>query len=145
MQCLAASHLPEPLEPHSKFAVISCQRSGTQILRDVLNSNSHIGLLAEPFSRYHRSVYWHNYVHTLSEELYPPQYATDAMLLLDQYMDKIREEFRENKDKEGCGGSKPDLRTVGLDVKYNQLKGISPEIIDLRAQPLLLDYFRSRS
>jgi hypothetical protein len=88
-------------------------------------------------------VYWHNFVKTLPEHEYPRQTSADAILLLDQYLQLIERDIHENSD--WYWGPKPQLKTMGLDVKYNQLRSVTPLFIDLRAQPLLLDYFRNRN
>jgi hypothetical protein len=131
-----------PLAFHTPFALIACQRSGTHLLREILNSNPCIALLAEPFSRQPQSVYWLNFVRTLPENQYPPLLPEDATALLDQYLQVIQRDVQENR----CwyGGSKVPLKALGLDVKYNQLKCVTPLITDLRAQPFLLDYFWNR-
>jgi hypothetical protein len=137
------SDLHRPLACQSFFALIACQRSGTHLLREILNSNSGIALLAEPFTPYPKPVYWQNYVKTLPEHEYPPQTSDDAMLLLDQYLQWIQQDVHENSD--WYWGPKPQLITIGLDVKYNQLQCVTPLFFDLRARPLLLDYFQSRN
>jgi LPS sulfotransferase NodH len=124
------------------FALIACQRSGTHFLREILNSNPCIALLAEPFSRFNRSVYWHNYSRSLPEDQYPPQHMDAAMALVDRYMEAILDDVQENSV--WYGGPKSPVKALGLDVKYNQLKCVTPMFTDLRTQPLLLDYFRNR-
>jgi hypothetical protein len=72
--------------PDTLFATIGCQRSGTHLFREIVNSNSHVALLSEPFSRYPKSVQWCHYVHGLAASQFPPLYPLDALLLLDEYM-----------------------------------------------------------
>jgi hypothetical protein len=128
--------------PDTLFATIGCQRSGTHLFREIVNSNSHVALLSEPFSRYPKSVQWCHYVHGFAASQFPPLYPLDALLLLDEYMKSVRQDVE--KDCDSYGGGKPQLSALGLDVKYNQLRCVSPLFHDLRAQPVLLDYFRSR-
>jgi hypothetical protein len=128
--------------PTSHFALIACQRSGTHLLCEIVNSNPHVALLGEPLSPAPETVRWPNYVRTLPAEKYPPAYATDAMVLLDEYMQAIERDVEVNAP--WYGAPKPELKVVGIDVKYNQLKCISPLFSDLSARPILLDYFGSR-
>jgi hypothetical protein len=124
------------------FALVACQRTGTQVLREVLNTSPAVALLAEPFSVGPEPIYWQNFVRTLPSSDFPPQYASDALALLDRYVALIRQDV--DKTYEWYGGPKSRLRAVGLDVKYNQLRCANPIFSDLRTQPLLLEYFRAR-
>jgi len=124
------------------FALVACQRTGTQLLREILNSSSAIALLAEPFSASPEPVYWQNFVRTLPSSEFPPQSAGDALALVDRYVALIRRDV--DRTCEWYGGSKSQLRAVGLDVKYNQLRCANPIFSDLRTQPLLIEYFRAR-
>ena len=134
-----ASSLPLP---DMLFATISCQRSGTHLFREIVNSNSHVALLSEPFSRYPKSAQWCHYVQGLAAGRFPPSNLFDSLLLLDEYMNSVRQDVE--KDCDSYGGEKPQLSALGMDVKYNQLRCVSPLLSDLRAQPVLLDYFRTR-
>lgn len=124
------------------FALIACQRSGTHLLREIINSNPGIALFSEPFTPDPNPVYWSTYIRTLSAHEYPPLLPEDAMDLLDRYMLRVQQDL--DVENMWSGGGKPQLRTLGLDVKYNQIKCVNPVSSNLRTQPLLLDYFRSR-
>ena len=124
------------------FAIIACQRSGTQVLREVLNSNPHIAIVAEPFSPDDRSTSWHNYVHTQVGQGLPPLTPADAVDFFDCYEDYLRADLPVHPNH--YGGLKRLPTWIGLDVKYNQIKHVHPLYIDLRARPFLLDYFRER-
>jgi hypothetical protein len=126
----------------SAFAVIACQRSGTHLLREILNSHPQLALLAEPFSPSPKPIYWTTYVRGLADDQYPPKLAADSMALLDQYIEVIHQDVDESPD--WYGGEKSSSRFVGLDVKYNQLHCVRPLYFDLRSRPLLLDYFSKR-
>jgi hypothetical protein len=137
-----AERLLAPTGPPAAFALIACQRSGTQLLREVINSNPQVALLAEPFSVYPRGVYWNNFVQRLPQGEYPPRLPVDAMALLDRYLEAIHDDIRDND--ECYGGPKARDRAAGLDIKYNQLRYVRPLFDDLRARPVLLDYFVAR-
>ncbi len=124
------------------FALVACQRTGTQVLREVLNTSPAVALLAEPFSVGPEPVYWQNFVRTLPASEFPPRSASDALAILDSYVALIRQDVGRNC--EWYGGPKSQLRAIGLDVKYNQVKCANPIVSDLRAQPLLIEYFRER-
>jgi hypothetical protein len=47
-------------------------------------------------------------------------------------------------DEAMYGGRKENPTTVGLDVKYNQLKSVEPLFTNLHARPVLLEYFHQR-
>ncbi|MEX0641050.1 MAG: hypothetical protein WD468_00035 [Pirellulales bacterium] len=132
----------ECTDPYTPFALIACQRTGTHLLREILNSNPCIALLAEPFSRNPKPIYWLNYVQNLPEDQYPPLLPSDATILLDDYMQAIRKDVQVNR--RWYGGTKFPLRALGLDVKYNQLKCFSPLFTSLLAPPFLLQYFADR-
>jgi len=138
----SAAAPPLPL-PDTLFAAIGCQRSGTHLFREIVNSNPHVALLAEPFWPSPKSVQWSNYVRGLSASQFPPLYSLDALLLLDEYMTAVRQDV--DIDCDWYGGGKPQLRALGVDVKYNQLRCVTPLAHALSAQPILLDYFRSRT
>jgi hypothetical protein len=131
-----------PLCDGSLFALVACQRSGSHLLREILNSNPAIALLSEPFSRDPEPANWHNFAATLPPHEYPPPLPADAAALLDRYVDLIQRDVDDNSD--WYGGRKSSRRMIGLDVKYNQLRSIGPMYLDLRAEPFLLDYFRLR-
>jgi hypothetical protein len=144
---LAASHrapsfVVVPRRPVQSFALIACQRSGTQLLREVLNTNPQVALLAEPFSIDPQPVYWNNFVRGLPAADYPPRLPADAMAVLDKYLAGIYADVSCNDD--WYGGPKVAERAIGLDVKYNQIRFVRPMFDDLRARPVLLDYFASR-
>jgi hypothetical protein len=132
----------QPISDASTFALIACQRTGTHLLREILNTNPAIAVMAEVFSHFPRPVYWHNYVRTLPEGRYPAESPAEAMLLLDEYTKIIQQDVCEHS--EWYGGPKPKLKCIGLDVKYNQLSCAAPVFNNLLGRPFLLDYLGTR-
>jgi LPS sulfotransferase NodH len=126
----------------SVFALVACQRTGTQVLREILNTSPAIALLAEPFTAGPEPVYWHNFMRSLPAEEFPPRSMDDGLALVDRYVSMVRRDTHDNCD--WYGGPKPRLRALGLDVKYNQLNCANPMFSNLQSQPLLLEYFRAR-
>src|SRR6201988_5534174 len=89
----------EPLRARPDlFALIACQRSGTHLLRKIINSNPCIALFSEPFTPDPNPVYWSSYVRTLAANEFPPLVPADAMALLERHMLVIKPELHgENK------------------------------------------------
>ena len=129
-------------KPECHFAFIGCQRSGTHLLREIINSSPYIALMVETFSPTRKSIYWCNYVHRLGKHEFPPLTPYAAMKVFDKYLRRIARDV--HIEHEWYGGPKPRLKALGLDIKYNQLKGMTSISIDLTSRPLLLDYFQSR-
>lgn len=132
----AADELPPPL------AIVACQRSGTHLLREILNSNPHLAVVAEPLSRISGYDSWHRFLGGLSREQAIAYEVADAERLFDEYMQRLR--LYVGQDPDRYGGPKQKPTVAGLDVKYNQIKCMNPSFMDLRLEPFLLDYFRRR-
>ncbi len=129
--------------PSCHFALIGCQRTGTHLLREIVNSNPHVALMVETFSLTPKRMYWCNFLRTLPKSRFPPLTPEIAMDVFDEHVRRIRRDVQ--IEPEWYGGSKPDLKALGLDVKYNQLKNFASLSINLRSRPLLLDYFKTRN
>jgi hypothetical protein len=128
--------------PRTVFAVIAIQRSGTHLLREILNSNNQLSIASEPFNRITQSFCFEKYVASLPEEAYPACDSDQAMKLLDGFIDTLDADVDRNQFV--YGGPKRQNRAIGLDVKYNQLKSAAPAYCDLRQKPFLLEYFHDR-
>lgn len=124
------------------FALVACQRSGTHLLGEILNSHPQLAVPSEPFSPSPQQVCWTNYVRRLTDEQRFPRSSVDVMDLIDRYVEAMSQAVGEDAD--WCGGAKSSNRSIGLDVKYNQLGYVRPIYFDLRARPLLLEYFGRR-
>lgn len=123
-------------------AVIACQRTGSHLLREVLNSNPQVAIWGEPFCDGSHHLCWLHYVRRLRSGRYPPLVSADATEVMDQYLRELRRNIREKSSL--FGGPKPELKIFGLDVKYDHLGCIRPFYMDLLARPFLLDYLRDR-
>jgi hypothetical protein len=123
-------------------AIVACQRSGTHLLREILNSNPQIAVVAEPLSRISGYDSWFRFLSGMPRERALPIESPDAVQLFDEYMQWLRLHIR--LEPERYGGEKKGPTVVGLDVKYNQIKCVNPAFMDLRLQPLLLYYFQRR-
>lgn len=126
------------LENPNSFAVVGCQRSGTHMLREVLNSNPHIAVVSEPITHNPDPYTWHTFLDSLPQAEMLPLNDAEAALLFDRYMENIRHKV--GATPEPFGGRKTDPIWVGLDIKYNQLNSINIQFRDLCAPPFLIKY-----
>jgi hypothetical protein len=139
---LVAGESAQSVKPDTVFAVIACQRSGTHLLRHILNSSPAIAVLGETLSHAEYSMCWHNFVRNSPDGCYPPHTSRDATMLFDHYVHAIERDVHRNSD---CyGGPKPQLKRIGLDIKYEHIRCVAPLYSDLRSRPFLFDYFRDR-
>ena len=123
-------------------AMIAIQRSGTHLLREILNSNRHVAMSPEPFNRDTESFCWDKYIASLPKHKQRPCESEDAMQLVDEFIEALSQDVQRNRNV--YGGRKCRERMVGLDIKYNQLKAVNPAYNDLRLRPFLLDYLCAR-
>jgi hypothetical protein len=120
--------------------VIGAQRTGTNILREILNTNDQIAMLGEVLSPSPAPAHWDNFCRCL-----PPGGAltasfSEAESLLDQYFDFVRYRIRHHWE----GHKKSESHAFGVDIKYNQLTRIAPTSWDAASRPFILEYLRSR-
>ncbi len=128
--------------PECHFALIAFQRSGTHLLREIVNSNPQLALMVETFSPTTKKLYWCNYIRSLPKNEFPALNHETALGLFDEHMRRIRRDVE--IEPEWYGGRKRELKALGLDIKYNQIKAFNSLAINLRSRPLLLDYFKRR-
>ena len=122
------------------FALVGSQRCGTNFFRELMNTNLQTVVHGEILMPFPLPNCWHNYVRTMVNRAMPPVYANDCVELVDDYLVFLREDV-----KRGYPGKLGELRAVGLDIKYNQLRFIAPLIRDLEQKPFLIDYFWRRN
>lgn len=121
------------------FVLVGSQRSGTNFLRELLNTNDQTVVHGEVLLPYPHPAQWPNYLRTMVSRAQPPITSADGFALLDDYLVYLREDVRR-----GWPSKAGDLRAVGVDIKYNQLRFIAPVLRDLREGPFLLEYMRKR-
>jgi LPS sulfotransferase NodH len=121
------------------FAVIGAQRTGTNILRETLNTNDQIAMLGEVLSPSPAPAHWDNFCRGLPVRSVHPDSSVEAEALLDQYLDFVRYRIRNHWE----GNKKNRSHAIGVDIKYNQLTRIRPTHWD-SASPFMLFYLRSR-
>jgi Sulfotransferase family len=121
------------------FAVIGAQRTGTNILREVLNTNDQIAMLGEILSPSTAPAHWENFCRSLPERTTQPESFDEAEELLDRYFEFVRYRIHNHWE----GNKKSRSRAIGIDIKYNQLRLIAPADWDSKL-PFMLSYLRSR-
>jgi hypothetical protein len=120
--------------------VIGAQRTGTNILRDILNTNEQIAMLGEVLSPSPAPAHWDNFRGGLSVHSTLPASAGEAESLLDQYFDFVRYRIRNHWE----GNRKSRSHAFGVDIKYNQLADIAPANWDSAYSPFIIHYLRAR-
>lgn len=122
------------------FVVVGVQRSGTNILREILNTNKYIAMLGEVLSPNPAPSCWYNFIADLPSRDVPSLTSIDAESLLDRYLEFIEYRIRNHwvdGDKSGC-------YAIGMDIKYSQLRDIAPLNWDSAELPFLLGYLKSQ-
>ena len=122
------------------FVVIGAQRTGTNILRETLNTNEQIAMLGEVLSPSPAPAHWDNFCRGLPVRSVLPASIGEAESLLDQYFDFVQYRIRNHWE----GNRKKNGRAFGVDIKYNQLRRIAPVNWDSKSLPFILFYLRSR-
>jgi hypothetical protein len=122
------------------FVVVGAQRTGTNILREILNTHHDIAMLGEILSPSAAPAHWDNFLSGRPERNLARASAADVEELLDEYFAFVRYRIREHWAR----GLKSDARTIGVDIKYNQLRRIAPGGWSTSDQPFLVRYLVSR-
>ncbi|HTW88566.1 MAG TPA: sulfotransferase [Candidatus Binataceae bacterium] len=122
------------------FVVIGAQRTGTNILREILNTNPYIAMLGEVLSPSPAPAHWDNFCRDLQRCTTLPRNNEEAELLLDNYFQFVRYRIRNHWEND----KKRDSRAFGVDIKYNQLSSIEPANWNSSSFPFILGYLRSR-
>jgi hypothetical protein len=121
------------------FVVIGAQRTGTNILREILNTNEQIAMLGEVLTPSTAPAHWDNFCRGLPIASIHPANLSEAESLLDQYFEFVDYRIRNHWE----GNRKNASLAIGVDIKYNQLKRIAPSNWST-TQPFILSYLRSR-
>jgi len=131
-----------PGNPAQLFVVIGAQRTGTNLLREILNTNQQIAMLGEVLTPSPAPAHWENFCRTLPGGSRPPANYGKAEALLDQYFEFVEYRIRNHWE----GNRKNKIDAFGVDIKYDQLAGIlfADRFLIRGSTPLLLCYLRSR-
>lgn len=123
------------LDGASFFLLVGSQRSGTNFLRELLVTHPAAVVNGEVFFPYPLPNCYHNFVRTMVHRAMPPLFYEDAIAVLDDYTVFLREDCKRSfPDKAGR------TQAIGLDVKYNQMRFVTPVHHDLQMRPMLLEY-----
>ena len=122
------------------FAVIGAQRTGTNILREILNTNEQIAMLGEVLTPSPAPAHWDNFCRSLPAGRDLPVTSEHVELLLDQYFRFVQHRIRNHWE----GRRKRTCHAMGVDIKYNQLRHIAPTNWDPASPPFIVAYLRSR-
>ena len=135
------------------FVVIGFQRTGTEILSEILNTHEDITAFQEILLPSYEQEFAIG-LHLISEGIYPLDNflrenscsklslvsSTESESLLDRYFEYIQGRVRQS----ARSSSKRQGRLIGINVKYSQLNDHNPGLWDSNAPPFLLCYLKSR-
>src|SRR5271154_4847659 len=121
------------------FVVIGAQRTGTNLLREILNTNDQLAMLGEVLTPSPAAAHWDNFLRDLPVGDAHPNSAGEAEALLDRYFEFVRYRIRNYWE----GDRKRQSRAFGIDIKYNQLRHIAPPNWE-SSGPFILTYLRTR-
>jgi LPS sulfotransferase NodH len=122
------------------FVVIGAQRTGTNILREILNTNEQIAMLGEVLTPSPAPAHWDNFCRTIPVGSDHPASVGEAEALLDQYFEFVQYRIRNHWE----GNRKNQSHAFGVDIKYNQLRQIAPANWSSTSPAFILGYLRSR-
>jgi sulfotransferase family protein len=141
MRVLIDSNTRSPADFIHLFAVIGAQRTGTNLLREILNTNERIAMLGEVLMPSPALAHWDNFCRNLPIRSVMPMTRGEAESLLDRYFKFVEYRIRNHWE----GNKKSCIYTFGVDIKYNQLNHIAPADWDsTSSSPFILRYLQSR-
>src|SRR5579862_5248697 len=122
------------------FVVIGAQRTGTNILREILNTNEQIAMLGEVLTPSPAPAHWDNFCRSQPTRSVPPATFSETESLLDKYFEFVRYRIRNHWE----GNKKSQSHAFGIDIKYNQLRDVAPANWSSSSPAFILGYLRSR-
>jgi LPS sulfotransferase NodH len=122
------------------FVVIGAQRTGTNILREILNTNEQIAMLGEVLTPSPAPAHWDNFRRRQPTRSVLPATFSETESLLDKYFEFVRYRIRNHWE----GNKKSHSHAFGVDIKYNQLRDIAPANWSSSSPAFILGYLRSR-
>jgi LPS sulfotransferase NodH len=120
------------------FIVIGARRTGTNILREVLNTNLQVAMLGEVFTPSSAPAHWDNFVALRPDCRFPPSDSAEASSLMDEYFKFVESRIRKHWDAKAKAAS----RALGFDIKYDQLRHVTPGGEPRSGPHFLLGYFK---
>lgn len=122
------------------FMVVGTQRTGTNLLREILNSSEKIVMVAEVMIPYADTCHWNHFAATLRPGSLPPPDEAAGLALLDRYFDYLHAEIQAKWN----GPAKCGAFANGLDIKCDQLRLIEPACWPTAQGPFILHHARRR-
>jgi hypothetical protein len=123
------------------FMVVGTQRTGTTLLRDILNSNDNVVMVAEVMLPHLDSCHWDHFAPNLSAGSLPPPDEASGLDMLDRYFRyihcQVRAKWNDPRKSSTCA--------IGVDIKCDQLRLVEPVGWPATAAPFMLHYARQRS
>jgi len=136
---LPDADINNPSDGARLFVVIGTQRSGTNLLREILNTNEKVAMLGEVLMPSPAPAHWDNFCRGLPAGSVHPDARAEADSLLNRYFDFVQYRIRNHWENNCKSGS----RAFGVDIKYDQLERIAPA--DWHStSPFILRYLQSR-
>jgi hypothetical protein len=122
------------------FVVIGAQRTGTNILRETLNTSEQIAMLGEVLTPSPAPAHWENFCRGLPARSVLPATFSETESLLDEYFEFVRYRIRNHWE----GNRKSQSHAFGVDIKYDQLREIAPANWSTSSPAFIFGYLRSR-
>jgi LPS sulfotransferase NodH len=122
------------------FVVIGAQRTGTNILREILNTNEQIAMLGEVLTPSPAPAHWDNFCRTQPVRSIHPASFGEAEALLDRYFEFVQYRIRNHWES----NRKNRSHAFGVDLKYDQLRHIAPANWSSSSPAFIIGYLRSR-
>jgi len=128
------------LLPPRLFFVIGVQRTGTTLLREVLNRNPQIMMMAEVLLPYPDNCHWEHFIPTVPADSRQPADEAAGFALLDRYFAYLHAEMTIRWRVPGRAAAV----AYGVDIKLDQLDLIRPDGWPDTSPPFLLHYAMHR-
>jgi hypothetical protein len=122
------------------FVVIGAQRTGTNLLREIINTNEQLAMLAEVMTPNAAPAHFDNYLRTLPAGTALSDTVSNTKSLLDNYFDYVYYRI----SNFWIDGDKSRVEAIGVDIKYNQLRAVAPGEWSSSNAPYLVEYLRER-
>jgi hypothetical protein len=122
------------------FVVIGAQRTGTNLLREILNTNEHLAMLAEVMTPNPAPAHFDNFLRTVPAAAAAIDTVSNTRSLLDRYFDYVFYRITNF----WIDADKSRVKAIGVDIKYNQLRTVSPAEWSSSNSPYLVEYLRQR-
>jgi LPS sulfotransferase NodH len=135
---MSAPSLGTPGAKTQWFVVVGARRTGTNILREILNTNPEVAMLGEVFTPSQAPAHWVNFVSAQNLRGLHPITTANAISLVDDYFQFVEYRIRNH----WSGDRKAASHRLGFDIKYDQLWQITPSDQPSASPPFLLSYFK---